>query len=423
MARGGCHHLSSHPLSRDSNISSARCPSPCDRFALNANPRTDTRLLHWFGPCIWAQDSGYKGIQWFYHRTAIGRFITNGFWNVISNDVINLIGFDKHPERVKLKPTAEALFTGTSFSFINYDTDFFELLRNGTVTIHQADLSHLSKGHVHLDNAEETVLVSDAFVCSTGWKQRPAIKFIPEGIDCKIGLSHVPTIADQKCSADECLAAQTDLLERADAEIQARFPRLTVPMKFNPEYVPLTQTKAFKQTPDTEAETTASSPTTPFMLYHFMVPGTSEFLRSKDLAVVGAVQNFSNPICAHIQGLWVSAFFDGKLARDPSSAVRTAADIHAETVKGVDDGAMTLDEVHWQTVLHNRFGKWRYPNDAGAKHPDFVFEALQYIDMMMADLGLRVHRKGGWFKELIEPYGPEDYRTINKEWDARLAKK
>lgn len=390
-----------------------------DPLAPNSNPRADTRLLHWFAPCTWAQDSGYKAIQSFYHCTAIGRAITNGFWNTIANDVITLMGFDKHPECAKLKPTAEALFTGTSFSILNYDTDFLEPIRNGTVKIHQADLSHLSKGKVHLDDAEGTVLDSDAFICLTGWKQRPLLKFLPEGIDRKIGLPFVPVDADQQCAPDDCLAVQTDLLERADAEIQARFPRLTVPMKFNPNYVPLTQTKAFKQTPNTEAETAPSSPLTPFMLYHFMVPGTSGFLGTKDLAVAGAVQNFSNVICAHIQGLWISAFFDGKLARDPSSAVMLA-DVDTENAKG--EGTMTLDEVHWQTVLHNRFGKWRYPNDPGAKHPDFVFEALQYMDTMMADLGLQVHRKGGWFKEITDPYGPEDYRNINEELDARLAK-
>ncbi|RVX72201.1 hypothetical protein B0A52_04405 [Exophiala mesophila] len=384
----------------------------------------NTRLLHWFAPCIWAQDSGYKAIQWFYHRTPIGRAITNGFWYAIANDVINLMGFDKHPECAKLKPTAEALFTGTSFSILNYDTDFFEPIRNGTVKIYQADLSHLSEAKVHLDDAEETVLDSDAFLCLTGWKQKPRLKFLPEGIDRKIGLAYAPTTADKQCGPDECLAAQTDLIERADAEIQLRFPRLKVPMKFNPNYVPLTQTKAFKQDPSTEAqtETTGSSSLTTFMLYRFMVPVTSEFLRTKDLAVAGGLQNFSNITTAHIQGLWISAFFDGKLARDPSSAV-TPNVVDSEKVKGEHVKTMTLDEVHWQTVLHNRFGKWRYPNDTGARHPDFVFEALQYMDMLMVDLGLKVHRKGGWFREITDPYGPEDYRNINEEFDALFEKK
>lgn len=329
------------------------------------------------------------------------------------------MGFDKHPECAKLKPTAEALYTGTCFSILNYDTDFFEPIRNGTVKIHEADLSHLSEGKVHLDDAEGTVLESDAFLCVTGWKQRPPMKFLPEGIERRIGLAYVPTPSDQGLAPDESLAAQTDLLEKADAEIQARFPRLTVPMKFNPNYVPLTQTKAFSETPASEAETAPNSPFTTPMLYHFMVPGTAEFLRTKDLAFAGQVTNFSNVICAHIQGLWISSFFHGKLTRDPSSAVMPP-DVD---VGKMEQSAMTLDEVHWQTVLHNRFGKWRYPKDAGAKHPDFVFEAVQYLDMMMADMGLKVHRKGGWLKEITDPYGPEDYRDINDELNAKFSKK
>ncbi|KAL2206382.1 FAD/NAD(P)-binding domain-containing protein, partial [Sarocladium strictum] len=342
------------------------------------SPPFVTPLKKWLEKLV-SKYIGYQGVLNFYHRTAVGRAITNGFWNTIANDVITLMGFDKHPECAKLKPTAEALHTGTCFSILNYDTDFFEPIRNGTVKIHEADLSHLSEGKVHLDDTEGTVLESDAFLCVTGWKQRPPMKFLPEGIERKIGLAYVPTSADQGLAPDESLAAQEDLLEKADAEIQARFPRLTVPMN---------------ETPATEAETAPNSPYTTPMLYHFMVPGTAEFLRTKDLAFAGQVTNFSNVICAHIQGLWISSFFDGKLTHD----------------------------VHWQTVLHNRFGKWRYPKDAGAKHPDFVFEAVQYLDMMMADMGLKVHRKSGWLKEITDPYGPEDYRDINDELNAKFSK-
>lgn len=68
--------------------------------------------------------------------------------------------------------------------------------------------------------------------------------------------------------------------------------------------------------------------------------------------------------------------------------------------------ALTLDQVHYETVLHNRFGRWRCPNDPGSKYGDFIFEAVPYMDMIMADLGLKVQRKSGWFRELIEPYVP-----------------
>ncbi|EON97327.1 putative flavin-binding monooxygenase-like family protein [Phaeoacremonium minimum UCRPA7] len=383
----------------------------------------NTRLLHWFGPCIWDQDSGYHGIKSFWHGTALGRAITNGFWSAIAADVIGLMGFDKDPELAKLKPTAEAMHTGTSFSILNYDTDFFEPIRNGTVRIHEADLSHLSEGKIHLDDAEGTVLESDAFLAVTGWKSLPTLKFLPEGIDRKIGLPYIPTANDEGRSPDEGLASRTDLLDKADAEIQERFPRLKVPMKFNPNYVPLTETKAFS-TPASDAISAPTNPYTPMMLYHFMVPGTAEFLRTKDLAFAGGVGNFSNVICAHVQGLWISAFFDGTLARDPSSAVvPVGVNKQADTAGQAGSAILTLDEVHWQTVLHNRFGKWRYPRDIGARFPDFIFEAVPYLDMMMADMGLAVHRKNGWFNEITDPYGPEDYANINEEFATNLQAK
>ncbi|KAH7199004.1 uncharacterized protein B0J16DRAFT_331473 [Fusarium flagelliforme] len=381
-------------------------PSFVTPFKVWIEKLVNIRWLHWFAPCIWGQDSGYHGINYFWHRTTIGRAITSIFWKVLAADVIDLMQFDTHPELKKLKPTSSAMHTGTAFGILNYPTDFHELVRNGTVKIYEKDLSHLSEGKVHLDDAEETVLNSDAFVAVTGWKPFSPLKFLPEGIDRKIGLPYVPNTTDKGNLPDDGLGSCTTLLNKADQEIQQRFPSLKTPMKFNPNYKHLSETKAFNMAPS-DAPILSH---TPMMLYHFMVPATTEFLRTKDLAFTGYSTNFSNGTCAHIQGLWISAFFDGTLARDPSSAV-TAGD------KG-----MTLDEVHRQTVLHNRFGKWRYPNDAGARVPDFIFEAVPFMDMMMADLGLAVHRKQGWFKEMTEPYGPEDYRTINEEHATRVFK-
>jgi len=370
----------------------------------------DIRWLHWFAPCIWGQDSGYHGINYFWHRTTIGRAITSAFWKILAADVIDLMQFDTHPELKKLKPTSSAMHTGTAFGILNYPTDFHELVRNGTVKIYEKDLSHLSEGKVHLDDAEGTTLESDTFVAVTGWKPFSPLKFLPEGIDRKIGLPYVPNASDKRNTAEDGLGSCTTLLIKADHEIQQRFPSLKTPMKFNPNYKHLSETKAFNMA-SSDAPILSH---TPMMLYHFMVPATAKFLRTKDLAFTGYSTNFSNGTCAHIQGLWISAFFDGTLARDPSSAI--------DSGDKLGQGGMTLDEVQCQTVLHNRFGKWRYPNDAGARVPDFIFEAVPFMDMMMADLGLAVHRKQGWFKEMTEPYGPEDYRTINGEHAARVTK-
>lgn len=47
--------------------------------------------------------------------------------------------------------------------------------------------------------------------------------------------------------------------------------------------------------------------------------------------------------------------------------------------------------------------------------PDFVFDAVPYMDLMMRDLGLQANRKLGW-KDVWQPYGPADYRGCVDEW-------
>jgi hypothetical protein len=378
----------------------------------------DMRILTWFSPCAWAEDGGYLGIRAFCHGTAVGRAITNAFWNILSGDVLRLNKYDVHPEMAKLKPWTQAFHTGCSFSILNYDTDFFDLVRNGTVKVHLADIDHLSPHKVHLADADHTVLESDALLCVTGWKHTPPLKFLPEGIDKQIGLPHVA--ATEASPTD--LASQQGLFDRADTEILSRYPRLGDVPTFNKKYVPLADQKGFSA-PDDDF-ITPDAPLTPFMLYHFVTPAQPHFLRAKDIAFAGYSTNFSNTITAHIQGLWISAFFDGKLARDPSAAVMGLTDGDGgDPGKSVaDNKQLTLERIQYETVLHNRFGKWRYPTDHGSKYPDFAFDALPYLDMLIADLGLQVHRKNGWWMEIAEPYGPADYRNINKEWDKKFGK-
>ncbi|KFA65394.1 hypothetical protein S40285_00519 [Stachybotrys chlorohalonatus IBT 40285] len=366
----------------------------------------NTRLVHWFSPCIWGDDSGYGAIKSFWHGTAVGRAVVDGFWSILANDVMQLMGFDKHPETKKLKPTTEAMFTGTSFSILNYDTDFLELVRDGPITVHVADITHLSQGKVHLDDGK--ILESDAIVVVTGWTHVQPLKFLPEGIESVIGLPWTHPTARESLQKNG-LASQSDLWEQADKEISSRFPRLKAPMKMNPRYRPITETDGFHV--KAEDDVMEVIPQNTLTLYRFMVPGSPELLRCKDIAFAGAVMNFSTAICAHIQGLWITAYLDGNLARDPSSTVLAEPDDDSKA-----NSSMSLQKVQYDTVLHNRFGKWRYQQGPGSIRPDFVFEAVPYFDMLMADLGLKVHRKNGWFKEMIDPYGPEDYREIYDEW-------
>jgi hypothetical protein len=58
----------------------------------------------------------------------------------------------------------------------------------------------------------------------------------------------------------------------------------------------------------------------------------------------------------------------------------------------------------------------RYPTGYGANLPDFVFDALPYIDLLLQDLGLKVNRKPGLWAEIFHPYSPRDFVGLVDEW-------
>lgn len=351
----------------------------------------NTRLLSWMSPCIFGDADGYSSIRNFLHGTTIGRFLVDVFWKILGNDVLTLNGFDKHPQTAKLKPWTHPMFTGSSFSIMNYDVDFLELVRAGGVDVHIGEIDHLSPGKVHLSDGTE--FDSDVLLANTGWKHVPPIKFLPEGIERELGIPHEP---DAKAPAGD-LANQQTLLEQADLEIFSRFPRLKDQPVWNKNYVPLTEQKGI----DSNDEVTPCKPLTPYMLHHFIVPPSERFLRTRNVAFVGLISNFSTVINAHIQGLWVSAYFNGKLARDPAAVV---------------DDKEALKKLRYETLLMNRFGKWRYPTDWGSKNPNFIFDAVPYLDLLQRDLGLSPFRKRGFMAEILSPYLARDYRGINQEW-------
>ncbi|KAK6850106.1 flavin-binding monooxygenase-like family protein [Apiospora arundinis] len=143
------------------------------------------------------------------------------------------------------------------------------------------------------------------------------------------------------------------------------------------------------------------------MLHHFIAPPSERFLRTRDVAFTGIISNFSNSITAHLQGLWISAYFSGSLAQDPAACAGNSKE---------------LEQLRYKTVLYNRFGRWRYPTDWGSKNPNFIFDAVPYLDLLLRDLGLSVHRKQGTLAEWTDPYGPEDYRNVNEEWQSSNGK-
>lgn len=283
-----------------------------------------TQFLTWFSPCPWGAEDGFAKIRNFLHSTWLGRLIVSGFWKVMSNDVITLNEYDKHPLMADLKPWNSVLWTGSGVSIHNYETNFFDLVRSGKIRIHTTDISKLGGSTVYLDNGKE--LKTDVVVCATGWKKDTTFKFL--NLDAAgLGLPYSPTEKAQ-------LSAQ------ADEEVLAMFPSLR-------------SQPVLKSPPPT---------TDPLRLYRFIVPPT--MVSRRNIAFAGMVSTVSTSIFATVQGLWITAFFDGTLDRIASSQ----------------------QDITKEVMLHTQWGKWRYPCGYGARFPDFAFDALVYIDLMLRDL-------------------------------------
>ncbi|CAJ2508463.1 Uu.00g134890.m01.CDS01 [Anthostomella pinea] len=366
----------------------------------------NTRLMTWFSPCIWGEADGYSWIRRFLHGTATGRFIVDKLWKTVTGDIMSQNDYDAHPDTAKLKPWTEMMFTGDSYSILNYDQDIFSLIKSNLVNVHVGEIDHLSTRRVHL--ADGTEFESDVLIANTGWKHVPSIDFLPKGIETELGIPHQPTESGSAPAQD--LANQHVLVEAADGEIQQRFPRLRRQPVWNAHYKPITEQKGISS--DTADEVTPYTPLTPYMLHRFMVPASARFLRTRDIAFAGMMSNFSNAITAHICGLWISAFFAGKLAIDAE------IDTGASALEPPTDGNIggSLRRLQYETMLFNRWGKWRYPTDWGTKRPSFTFDAVPYFDLLQRDLGLNQYRKGGWFAEMTQAYGPTDYEDITDEW-------
>lgn len=314
------------------------------------------RWMTWMAPCPWGFEDGFGGIRSFLHGTFIGRWIVDTFWKVLSGDVLAANGYESHPELQKLKPWNSAFWIGSGLSILNYDTPFFDLVKQGKVRVHIGQIDHLEERTVVL--ADGTRIHADAAICSTGWKKESPIRF--EGL------------ASHGFGLNVSGAEKEKLNLRADQDVLKMFPRL----KDQPE---------LRFTPKTSD---------PLRLYRFIVP--SGYAQSRNIAWVGAVSTVSTSLCATVQGQWTAAYFANKLDRFKS----------------------TDKEIQDEIMLHTQWGKWRYPCGYGASLPDFVFEGLPYIDLLLRDLGLKTHRKSNAFAELFYPYLPEDYAGLVEEWKA-----
>lgn len=241
--------------------------------------------------------------------------------------------------------------------------------------MHVGDVTHLSKETIHLASGE--TLAVDGLVCATGWKQRPPIRFLPDGIDVELGISQ---------KDPDCLRS---VVQHADEEILGRFPRI-------------------KDQPIVTKHQDLVAEKAPLRLFRFMAPPTLALERN--IAFSGLLFVVPTASCAQIQALWIATYLEGDLAisaQPPPYASRTNS-----------TGNQQAENILWESVLHSQYCKWRYPRGAGANCPDFVFDAVPYFDLLLKELGLQSRRKPTMLTEWLDGYVPRDYALLLEEWKA-----
>ncbi|KAL9619966.1 MAG: hypothetical protein Q9160_005435 [Pyrenula sp. 1 TL-2023] len=388
---------------------------------------TFTRLATWLSPCIWGDADGYSLTRRLLHTTFIGRAFVNMFWRLISNDISSMNAYDSHPSTAKLKPWTAPFWHGCMLSILNYPNDFFDLVRQGKIEVHAANIEELGPAQIRLDNGEALSDV-DLMCCATGWKHTSNMSFRDwEGRDLapQLGLPHHSDIIGSGSNVDGG-NGDTELTVRADEAIFKNFPSL----KSQPQNI--------RETAPTLHSTSAGggeekSVNVGYRLFRFMVP-PSQF-QKRNIVFLGAVSTISNSLTSQSQALWATAYFAGYLTGWQQKHIKgddgfkRARFENTEDVVATDHDEKQVDEeMRWQTILHNRFGHWRYPVGYGARFPDFIFDTLPYIDLLLKDLGIERWRKTkrragesgrrrweGW-REWLKPYGPEDYKGLVEEW-------
>ncbi|KAG5973383.1 hypothetical protein E4U55_000574, partial [Claviceps digitariae] len=360
------------------------CPAYVTPLKRKLEALLHTRLLTWFSPCPWGAEDGFGVLRRWLHGTAAGRLLTRGFWAALSADVVRARGYrQRHAcaELRKLEPWRSAFWTGSALSIHNYARDVHDLVRRGRIGVHIADVARLRGQEVLLTDGTLFTDV-DALVCATGWVKQCPVRFVGLDPDCRPGSLGALSAQERQM-----------LVSEADASILASFPMLSSSRNNGNDDDDDIKTK------DTTPPPHQPPPEPPLRNHRFIVPADGSHLSRRNLAYAGMLSTVSTPIVATVQALWISAFFDGKLQREPPPP----------------------DQLTREVMLHTQFSRWRYPSGRyGAEVPDLAFESLPYVDLLLNDLGVRTWRKRSWVRELVEAYEPRDYAGLVDEWVAMI---
>ncbi|KAM5452532.1 hypothetical protein MaudCBS49596_003350 [Microsporum audouinii] len=296
-----------------------------------------TRLAASFSPSI-MNISGHWNM--FLQRTAPGQFITRLYWQVAT-------------------ALASHLFWGSGGIGIATVPDFWQVIHNGDVTIHQTGIESLY--HQDVVNLEDGFSVpADIVIHCTGF-DKGYDTFSPELQD-ELGLRY-----------DSSQFSKWTVL---DSQAEAHIDQL-LPILKNSPFDVLDGQRKHTQGPNRH--------------YRRLVVPNLAAKGDRSILFPGHIHPAFTPLAAKLQALWGFAWMHGWL------------DLPSQ------------EEMEREAAIFNAWTRKRYI-EQGKKHSYFIYDYISYLDTLMRDLGLNPYRKKSAFAEWFMPYRPSDYRGVIDEY-------
>lgn len=290
----------------------------------------------------------------FCHGNKVGIRIVDAIWWFVDWTWKRVAKFDRDENMTGLKP-GRPLFLSADGLAVSNSEGLWDNMAKAKVL----------RDEVASAEGKELVLKSgkritcDAVIAATGWLN--TYPMFDDALAVELGL---PIPAQKAQQAGEEAAAWAELLAKADEKIVEMFPRLA-----NLPPYPHSEPKS-----------------TPSKLYRSIAPINGDTDHS--IAFVGAIGSAQSLNVAEIQALWAVSYLSKKITLPSEEKMRE------------------------DVALATAWRKRRYLEDGY----NVIFEHLQYMSLLLRDLGLNDQRKGDGFKELLVPYVSADFRGILEEW-------
>jgi dimethylaniline monooxygenase (N-oxide forming) len=258
-----------------------------------------------------------------------------------------------------------ALFFTASLAALHGNKEFVDELHSGNLLqVHRASITSMSGSTVSLSNGD--TLTSDAVVFATGWDYRSTLFSSPDSLE-------LGTTAPLKDEDPTVSSYWQELQLEAEKEVFQKLPVLKSPPPFYQRPVGHT----------------------PYRLYRYILPSSLAAKQDRSLVFLGLVTSVQTSIYAEVSALWGISWMEGLL-----------------------DVPKSKDEMDYDIAKVNAWCERRYLS-RGRTRQIASAEIQDVTDVLMADMGLRVYRKGNWLSEIFVPGRSQDYKGIVQEMLAR----